>query len=165
MLQQPLPRKLQALANQHVRSPPQHSIDLGDPRIVLADIALAWCDVFDADAPTGHLPDKFGQFQDTGLHAGRDLEDFAAHVAFERQSDRVAQIADIDKVARLLPIAVDCDPAIGQNIFEELRDHAAFVGRIRPIEIGEAQHNRAQTPRAVVGQAVALAGELAGAIG
>ena len=85
----------------------------------------------------------------------------------ERRERRPGDVADVDVVARLQPVAEDARLLVARERAEEDRDDAGLAVRIlaRPVDVAVAQRDVGRPVQAVVRAQVLLAGELRRAVG
>src|SRR5690348_972682 len=74
------------------------------------------------------------------------------------------QIIDIDEIARLISISVDCQRPFFSRIADEFCNDAALVRRARAVDVAETQRDRLDAERARVGGTISLASQFACAV-
>src|SRR6185503_7874222 len=112
------------------------------------------------------LLDQPGELDHRGLDRRPELEDLATDVVgCHGADDAVAEVLDVDEVARLRAVAEDLEALAAQAAPDEVRDRVVLVERVGAVDVREAERRGLHAERARKSLYVRLARELAGAVG
>src|SRR3712207_5907546 len=170
LLHEPLHGSPQALVEVHLGLPAEEALRLGGVGEVAAHLAAAGvrvADLYVLDARLGQGGDQLvRKLPDGRLGVRGDLERLAAD-AFGGDGElyRPYKVADVDVVAGLGAVAVDLEHLAVRGALDEPGDDAVLVAGEGPVDVAEAEGHRPYVEGLKVGRAVALAGQLARAVG
>src|SRR6476469_7154173 len=157
----------QALGQARLGSPAQLALGAGGvDRDALHLAGARWRELGLEIAGAAELAEGVDQLQHVGLDPGADV-DRAARLGRGRGEHRRDNVAHIYVVAGLLAVAEDGRLLALAQAAAEDRDHAGLAERVlaRAVDVAEPQWHAGKSVEALVEGEVALAGELALAVG
>src|SRR5262249_8660871 len=141
-------------------APAELAFGARDVEDAAVDLAWARFRVHRVLVDAGNTANHGVEIHDRRLDARADVEDAA--VGIERTERGGRDVADVDEVARLLPVAEDARRSTFGELAHEDRDDAALEVRLlpRPVNVRVPDDDVTRSVQPVVGPEVLLGGEL-----